>query len=144
MLLHTLKVHSFSLFLINIHDGNLWCTYPIYDAHTQSTIDRHLRFLETKKNASIKTYIYVCWNIYLLVFCGYTFSTGILKSYSIETFDCLQLHELYSPPGSSVHGDSPGKNTGVGCLALLQGIFPNQGLNPGLPHCRWILYCLSC
>ena len=48
-----------------------------------------------------------------------------------------------SPPGSSVHGDSPGKNTGVGCHALLQGIFPTQGLNPGLPHCRWILYQLS-
>ena len=39
--------------------------------------------------------------------------------------------------------DSPGKNTGVGCHALLQGIFPTQGLNPGLPHCRQILYCLS-
>ena len=44
-----------------------------------------------------------------------------------------------SPPGSSVHGDSPGKNTGVGCHALLQGIFPTQGLNPGFLHCRWIL-----
>ena len=32
-------------------------------------------------------------------------------------------------PGSSVHGDSPGKNTGMGCHALLQGIFPTQGLN---------------
>ena len=41
-----------------------------------------------------------------------------------------------SPPGSSVHGDSPGKNTGVGCHALLQGIFPTQGLNSGLQHCR--------
>ena len=48
-----------------------------------------------------------------------------------------------SPPGSSVLGDSPGKNTGVGCHALLQGIFPTQGLNPGLLHCRWILYHLS-
>ena len=48
-----------------------------------------------------------------------------------------------SPPGSSVHGDSPGNNTGVGSHAFLQGIFPNLGLNPGLPHCRWILYCLS-
>ena len=47
------------------------------------------------------------------------------------------------PPGSSVHGDSPGKNTGVGCHALFQGIFPNQGLNPHLLHCRRILYCLS-
>ena len=48
-----------------------------------------------------------------------------------------------SPRGSSVHGDSPGKNTGVGYHALLQGIFPSQGLNPGLPYCRWILYQLS-
>ena len=47
-----------------------------------------------------------------------------------------------SPPGSLVHGASPGKNTGVGCHALLQGIFPTQGPNPGLPHCRWILYHL--
>ena len=41
-----------------------------------------------------------------------------------------------SPPGSFVHGDSPGKYIGVGCHALLQGIFPTQGWNPGLPHCR--------
>ena len=48
-----------------------------------------------------------------------------------------------SPPGSSVHGDSPGRNTGVGCHVLLQGIFPTQGSNSDLPHCMWILYCLS-
>ena len=46
-----------------------------------------------------------------------------------------------SPPDSSVHGDSPGGNTGAGCHALLQGIFPTQGLNPGLLHGRLILYC---
>ena len=45
--------------------------------------------------------------------------------------------------GSSDHRDSPGKNTAVGCHDLLQGILPTQGLNPSLPHCRWILYCLS-
>ena len=39
--------------------------------------------------------------------------------------------------------NSPGQNTGVGSLSLLQGIFPTQGLNPGLPHCRQILYQLS-
>ena len=54
---------------------------------------------------------------------------------------CDSMH--CSPPGSSVHGDSPGKNTGVGCHALLQGIFPSQGSNPGLLHCRQILYHLS-
>ena len=44
-----------------------------------------------------------------------------------------------SPPGTSVHGDSPGKTTGVDCHAPLQGIFPTQGSNPGLWHCRQIL-----
>ena len=48
-----------------------------------------------------------------------------------------------SPPSSSVHEDSPGKDTRVGCHALLQGIFPTQWLNPGLPHYRQILYHLS-
>ena len=48
-----------------------------------------------------------------------------------------------SPPGSSVHGDSPGKNTGVGCHALPQGNFPTRGSNRGLLHCRRILYQLS-
>ena len=49
----------------------------------------------------------------------------------------------HSPPGSSVHGDSPGNTTGVGCHALLHGIFPTQELNPHLLHCRQIPYCLS-
>ena len=39
--------------------------------------------------------------------------------------------------------NSPGRNTGVGHLSLLQGIFPTQGSNPGLPHCRRIVYQLS-
>ena len=48
-----------------------------------------------------------------------------------------------NPPDSFVHGDSPGKNTGVGYHALLQGIFPTQGWNPGLPNCTRSFYCLS-
>ena len=58
---------------------------------------------------------------------------------------CPTLHDPMdcSLPGTSVHGDSLGKNTRVGCHALLQGIFPNQGLNPGLLYCRQILYQLS-
>ena len=49
---------------------------------------------------------------------------------------CPTLCDLIdcSPPSSSAHGDSPGKNTGVGCHAFLQGIFPTQGLNIGLLH----------
>ena len=58
---------------------------------------------------------------------------------------CLTLCDPMdcSPPGSPVHGYSSGKNTGVDCHALLQGVFPTQGSSPGLPHCRRILYCLS-
>ena len=56
--------------------------------------------------------------------------------------DSLQPHGLQ--PTRLLHPwDSPGKNTGVGCHFLLQGIFPTQGLNPGLLHCRQILYQLS-
>ena len=64
--------------------------------------------------------------------------------YSV-TQSCLTLCNAmgYSLPGSSVHGDSPGKYTDVGCHAILQAIYPTQGLNPGLPHCRWFLYHLS-
>ena len=45
---------------------------------------------------------------------------------------CVLNH--FSPPGSSVHGILQGKNTGVGCHALHQGIFPTQGRNPRLLH----------
>ena len=56
---------------------------------------------------------------------------------SLSCVHSLWLHELYSP------WNSPGQNTGVGSLSLLQGIFPTQGSNPGLPHCRQILHQLS-
>ena len=58
------------------------------------------------------------------------------ESHSVMS-SSLQPHELYSP------WNSPGQNTGVGSLSLLQGIFPTQWLNPGLLHCRQVLYQLS-
>ena len=51
--------------------------------------------------------------------------------------DSLQPHGLYSP------WNSPGQDTRVGSLSLFQEIFPTQRLDPGLLHCRWILYQLS-
>ena len=61
----------------------------------------------------------------------------------LQFSSAAQCDPIYcSPPGSSVHRDSPGKNTGVCHQALLQRSFPTQGSNPGLPHCRQIL-CLS-
>ena len=61
--------------------------------------------------------------------------TGVLNRSVMS--DSLWPRGLYSP------WNSPGQNTGVGSLSLLQGIFPTQGLNPGLLHCRQILYQLS-
>ena len=51
--------------------------------------------------------------------------------------DSLRLYGLYSPR------NSPGQNTGVSSMLLLQGTFPTRGLNPGLLHCRQSLYQLS-
>ena len=63
----------------------------------------------------------------------------------VESLSCVQLlqpHKLY-PARLLCPCDFPGKNTGVGCCFLLQGIFLTQGSNPGLLHCRQILYQLS-
>ena len=66
-------------------------------------------------------------------FTFYFFSVLCLITQSCPTFfnpmDC-------GPPRLLCPWDSPGKNTGVGCHFLLQGIFPTQGSNPGFPHCR--------
>ena len=61
---------------------------------------------------------------------------GESESHSVVS-NSLRPHGLYSP------WSSPGQNTGVGILSLLQGIFPTQGSNPGLPHCRRIFYQLN-
>ena len=92
-----------------------------------------------------------------LLLCYFSFhsncssSSVLLKPSSDDVSLCLVAQlcpTLCDPvdcglPGFSVHGDAPGKNTGVGCYAFLQGIFPTQRSNPGLPHCSRSLYLLS-
>ena len=68
--------------------------------------------------------------------CTWTFENSVLYLVT-QLYPTLCDRMGCSLPGSSVHGDSPGKNTGVGCHALLQGIFPTQGWNPGLLNCKW-------
>ena len=71
----------------------------------------------------------------------------ILKHIETDNFSCLQLEE--SESGSALSDsllppwNSPGQDTGVGSLSLLQGIFPTQGSNPGLLNCRRVLYQLN-
>ena len=73
------------------------------------------------------------WTWLVLLICMFESESEIHSVLS----DSLWPHGLYSP------WNSPGQNTRVGSLSILQGIFPTQGSNPGLPHCRWILYQLS-
>jgi len=74
---------------------------------------------------------------------------GYLSSHSICVCVCVCVKVAQSCPNCLwPHGlyslwKSPGQNTGVGSLFLLQGIFPTQGSNPGVQHCRQILYQLS-
>ena len=70
---------------------------------------------------------------------------GLLKLKVSEAQSCLTLWDPMhcSLPRFLCLWDFPGKNTGVGCHFLLQEIFLTQGLNPGLLHCRQMLYCLS-
>ena len=76
------------------------------------------------------------FNYQLILLGCFCFCFFYISSRSVKS-DSLWPHGLYSP------WNSPGQNTGEGNLSLLQGIFPTQGLNPGLLHCRWILYQLS-
>ena len=66
---------------------------------------------------------------------------------NLEKWDEIKVNSVASDPlrphGLYSQWNSPGQNTGVGSLSLLRGIFPTQGLNPGLPHCKQILYHLS-
>ena len=71
-----------------------------------------------------------CLPIYL------TYMQSACENCSVVS-NSLRPHGLYSP------WNSLGLNTGVSSLSLLQGIFPTQGANPGLLHCRQILYQLS-
>ena len=76
----------------------------------------------------------ICWILYCIC------SAVLCLVFQLCPILCDPMD--YSQPGSSIHGDSPGKNTsGLPCPH--PGIVPTQGSNPSLPHCRQILYCLS-
>ena len=75
---------------------------------------------------------------HLLFSVGFFFWIVNLKKVKVKVAsDSLWPNGLYNP------WNSPGQNIGVGSLSLLQGIFPTQWSNSGLPHCRQILYQLS-
>ena len=114
-------------------------------------------YIHTQKYAH--TYkVFSMWGLVsLLMFCVYL-QELLLKSLYLKSLyvTCVKSKSVsHSIMSNSLwsHGlysarllcpwNSPGKNTTVGSHSILQGIFPTQRSNPGLPHCRQILYCLS-
>ena len=108
----------------------------------------------TKKTETIKNKPHNRQKIIFNIFCSFPFNSYFL--YIISMLCCVLCavlshsvvsnslgHMNSSPPGSSDHGGSPGKNTGVACHALLQGIILTQELNQDLLYCGQILYQLS-
>ena len=85
-------------------------------------------------------------SVYCSIPCIYNISEYLLLCVThTVTPSCPTLCNLMdcSMPGSSVHGISPSRNTGIGSHFLLQGILPTQRSNQGLSHCSQILYLLS-
>ena len=113
--------------------------------------------------ACIPPWVYPAWdslNFLALSECFLSHVRGVfmynLFTYFLGPFLSLLFWEPYNvnesssvvsiflrPHGLYIPWDSPGQNTAVGSLSLLQRIFPSQGSNTGLPHCRQILYQLS-
>ena len=90
-----------------------------------------MKLKETEKSSHLRV-----WNYRVLQRCEW-----VSQSRSVVS-DSLQPHGL-QPIRLLCPWDSPGKKIGVGCHSLLQEVLPSQGLNPGLPHCRQVLYHLS-
>ena len=113
-----------------------------------------LNFLLYKQCFNKQLYVHICCTYACILWIKSLKPDPVGRTYGYFIFSVLCLSNLSVISNSfRPHGlqptrllcpwDSPGKNTGVGCHALLHGLFPTQGLNPGLPHCRQILYCLS-
>ena len=109
-------------------------SFPFFYYHIINTQKNLLDFFQTVSTFTISKYL--TFFSLLPVWCqmSQTLSEWVKFAQSCPT---LWPHVLYSP------WNFLGQNTGVGSLSLLQGIFPTQGSNPGLLHCRHILYQLS-
>ena len=113
--------------------------YGILSISLQILLDKYqvrYCFLICRKYTFESISIWQLWESLCNLIISWSLSTNLdvqfspsVVSDSCDPMDC-------SPPGSSVHGISPGKNTGVGSHFLLQGMFPTQGSNPHLLHCQ--------
>ena len=123
---------------IILTNGALMDTYTYTHTHTHTHTDKHSQ--ATSYSPGLAVSISIQMEMHKL-----PQDVCIHESESVScsvVSDSLQAHGL-QPARLLRPWTSPGKNTGVVCHSLPQGIFPTQGSNPGFPHCRQILYCLS-
>ena len=115
--------------MYNIEIHNFFKLYPIYSSYKMYI-------------PCVVQYILVAYFIPSSLFMVYFPTRERVRVLVTQSCPTLQPHGL-QPARLLFPWDFPGKNTGVGCHFLLWGIFPTQGLNLGLLHCRRILYILS-
>ena len=127
-------------------DHSLSCLYTQIKAMIEANIHR----INTKRTASFHLFfsiwisfkILIYWFLAVLGLCCCAWAFSEVKWNHSVVSNSLRSHGLQ--PTRLLHPwYFPGKSTGVGCHFLLQGVFPPQGSNPGLLHCRKILYQLS-
>ena len=133
MLLQIALFHSFYGSVI-FHYIYTYTHTHIHTCHiflSHSSVDGSLccfHVLAIVKSVAMNTGVHVSFQI--MVFSGFIYTLVVCTVTTVCPTLCNPMD--CSLPGSSVHGDFWGKNTGVGCHALLQGIFPTQGSNPHL------------
>ena len=123
------------------------CTLHQVRFKTRSVFDSSVGFILLRTLRGTGSDTAPTWKVpavfLLCMDCGFQLKCVILCKHRNESESCLVVSDSVWPHGLYSPWHFPGQNTGVGSLSCLQGIFPTQGSNPGLPHCWWILYQLS-
>ena len=125
-------VYRIIIFLFSLSDIKKWL---------KAWLSLHLnnKFTMLPKWWFIKVKMQYLTQCRIMDFCATGSSVLCLLCFVTQSCSTLGHPMNCSRSGPFVQENTPGKNTGVGCHALPQGILPTQGLNPGLPHCSRFL-----
>ena len=148
--MHEKLLGCFCIVLSSMMDREAWsaAVYGVTMSQTRLSDRNELNWTSMMETESgIIWFSLTSWNVQIL-FISFAFVNQSKSNITIEADESkseshsakshsVQLHGLHSPR------NSPGPNIGVDSCSLLQGIFPSQWWNPGLPHCHWILDQLS-